>query len=366
MKLLCICPIGIGNYLLFYPACKLLKKYRPEISLHMLALRKPIADLGKGDPLWDKIHIIDPTTAKGLRQKINFIKTMRSESYNASLSFFPSNTWQYNLFPFLAGIPQRYAFRYLFKKMASLSFLNNRFLQNDISLHDVHQNMKLSGLFLRRGVDQEELVFPELCSEKEILQASEMLKGSKLVKVAIHPGSSKEHGMDAKRWAPERFGFLADRICDALGAESLIFGGADELDIKMQTASVMKMPHRIIDPVNLRMTAALMKSCTVCLCNDSGLMHIAACAGTPVFAVFGPTDEKRNGPVGAENIVIRKEMDGFPLWTAANVGKRAVPEGVDPQASLKALTVEEAWGMVEPRVREIGVRGQSSEVRSQK
>jgi hypothetical protein len=43
-------------------------------------------------------------------------------------------------------------------------------------------------------------------------------------------------------------------------------------------------------------------------------------------------------------------MDGFPLWTAATVGVRAVKSGIDPQASLKALSVDEAWEKVMPWV----------------
>jgi hypothetical protein len=41
-------------------------------------------------------------------------------------------------------------------------------------------------------------------------------------------------------------------------------------------------------------------------------------------------------------------MAGFPLWTANNVGVRAVKNGIDPSASLKALSVDEAWEKVEP------------------
>jgi hypothetical protein len=61
MKILCICPIGIGNYLLMYPACCALKKKRPESELHLLALRGAIRDLADGDPLWSGLSVIDPT-----------------------------------------------------------------------------------------------------------------------------------------------------------------------------------------------------------------------------------------------------------------------------------------------------------------
>ena len=348
MKLLCICPIGIGNYLLFYPACKLLKDFRPETELHLLALRKQIADFAEGDPLWERVHIIDPTRERSPGKIASFIWGLRRERFHTSLSFFPSNTWQYNLLPNLCGIPERFAVRYPMKRFQSLSFLNNRLVPIDTSLHDLYQNVNLAGFFLHKDLHKTQLHFPVLCTGAEHQRANEILQSSLPVRIAVHPGSSIEHGMDAKRWAPQKFGALADRICEVLGAEALIFGGPDELQIKEKVASVMKQPHRIMEPLHLQMTAALMKACKLCLCNDSGLMHIAACSGVPVIALFGPTDERRNGPVGSGHLVIRKEMPGFPLWTARNVGARAVPRGVDPQESLNALSVDGAWERVKP------------------
>lgn len=353
MKLLCICPIGIGNYLLFYPACKLLKKYRPDAQLHLLALRKPIAELAAPDPLWDKIHLIDPTKEKNKVKTIKFINSLRKEAYDVSLSFFPSNTWQYNLFPFLCAIPERYNFNYPLKQMQSLSVLNTDKLNIDPELHDVIQNVKLAAHFLDNNLSGDDICFPELYSDHEIEQTKKILGEGAPAYMAIHPGSSVEHGMDAKRWAPERFGLLADRICGTLGVKALIFGGPDELQIKKQVASVMNENCQIIEPQNLRLTAALMKQCALCLCNDSGLMHIAACVGIPVAAVFGPTDEKRNGPWGQGHLILRKEMKGFPLWTAKTVGSRAVPKGVDPMESINALSVDDAWEMVRPWLKKI-------------
>ena len=247
MKLLCICPIGIGNYLLFYPACNLIRSLRPDISLHMLALRNPIADLGNSDPLWDKIHIIDPTRTHDPRHIISFLNDIRSESYDASLSFFPSNKWQYNLLPFVCGIKERFAFNYPMKRISSLSFLNNRKLAIDCSLHDIHQNAALSGLLLECDLHGQKLNFPALFTEKEFADAQEFLRTGLPLKVAVHPGSSREHGMDVKRWAPERFGALADKICETFGAEALIFGGPDEKELKERTAESMKQPFRIVE-----------------------------------------------------------------------------------------------------------------------
>jgi heptosyltransferase-2 len=326
----------------------MLKACRPDLELHLLALRKAIKEFADGDPLWSEIHIMDPSKIHGISKKMAYIKQLASNRFDASLSYFPSNRWEYNLLPFLCRIRERYAFHYHLNRFGSLSFLNNRLLPVDPAHHDLHQNIRLTSLFLHRDLHNRKLMFPPLFSHQEIERAHELLSDSLQVRIAIHPGSSIEHGMDAKRWDADRFGLLADRICERLGAEALIFGGPDELELKKSVASVMKQPHRLIDPVSLKLTSALIAQCTLCLCNDSGLMHCAAVAGVPVAALFGPTDERRNGPVGNGHLILRKQIHGFPLWTARNVGVRYVPKGCDPSSSLKALSVDDAWKMVEP------------------
>ncbi len=342
MKLLCICPIGIGNYLLCYPAWSLLRVYLPDAELHLLALRKQILDLAASDPLWNRVHLIEPTKKQGLAGLASFLSELRRERFDASMSFFPSNTWQYNLLPILAGIKQRLAFRYHLKRYTSLSWLATDHLPVDPGLHDVQQNILMTARWLKRDLSNAPVKFPTLYSEKEWIYAHNLVNEGKTHSIGIHPGSSAEHGMAAKRWPPERFGQLADRICRELGTSALIFGGPDEAQLKRTTAAAMKMPLRIIDPLPLSQTAALLHECKLCLCNDSGIMHLAACSGIPTVALFGPTDERRNGPYGTNHCIIRKQH-GVPLWTAANVGTRGLPAGVDPRKWLMDLSVDEAW-----------------------
>jgi ADP-heptose:LPS heptosyltransferase len=162
MKILCICPIGIGNYLLMYPACLALKKKRPETNLHLLALRQAIRDLAEGDPLWSGITMIDPTRDPSLAKQAAFIRQLWREHYDASLSFFPSNTWQYNLLPYISGVSTRYAFKYPLKQGASLSFLNTRQTPVDPKAHDVNQNFRLVSAFTGKDTGGEPVTFPAL------------------------------------------------------------------------------------------------------------------------------------------------------------------------------------------------------------
>jgi heptosyltransferase-2 len=356
VKILCICPIGIGNYLMCYPAFFALKRRRPEMSLHMLALRHGIAALAQKDPLWDHISAFDPDTlTSGIKEPLSVVFSLRAIRFDASLCFFPSNTWQYYALPFLCGIRRRYGFRYEMKRMSSMSFIGTDLVPADPALHDVLQNLRLAGFFLDEDITGEPVVFPQQFGSEDAAWAAaycaSLPVGTKLV--AVHPGSSVEHGMDVKRWAPERFAGLADEACGLLSARAFIVGSADEANVKNAVAAAMKQKAHVVEPVSVQKTAALLSRCACCIANDSGIMHMAACMGVPTAGIFGPTDEKRNGPYGEKNLVIRRPMPGFPLWTAKNVGDRTIPAGVDPKASLNALTVEDAWGQMKPWLEKI-------------
>jgi ADP-heptose:LPS heptosyltransferase len=211
------------------------------------------------------------------------------------------------------------------------------------------QNMHLAAFFASEPeIARQKPVFPKLFRADEQDKADNLVAAYKQKTfVAVHAGSSADHSMIHKRWPAKRFAALADRICAKMNAAALIVGGTEERDIKQTVVSAMNTPCFIVDALPLGVTSALLSKCALCLCNDSGIMHLASCAGTPTIAIFGPTDEKRNGPAGAHGLVVRKAMSGFPLWTARNVGNRSVSPSIDPGASLKALSVEEAWKQIE-------------------
>jgi heptosyltransferase II len=356
MKTLCICPIGIGNYLMCYPAFAALKRRRPDMRMHMLALRHGIAALAQGDPLWDGIDVFDPDkVSQDIGRPFNVLFRLLGIRFDAGLCFFPSNMWQYYLFPLLCGIRRRYGFRYLNKRLSSMSFLGTDLVPVDVMLHDVRQNMKLAGFFLGEGMDAEQVVFPRQFGpgDEQWARVHYAALSANPKRIAIHPGSSVEHGMEAKRWHPERFAQLADQACRLLSAEAYIVGSADEADVKQRTAAAMNEKAHMVDPVSIQKTAALLSQCTCLIANDSGVMHMAACMGVPTAGIFGPTDETRNGPFGEKHLVIRRPMQGFPLWTVRNVGDRSVAKGVDPRACLDALTAQDAWEQLKPWLKKL-------------
>jgi ADP-heptose:LPS heptosyltransferase len=63
--------------------------------------------------------------------------------------------------------------------------------------------------------------------------------------------------------------------------------------------------------------AALLARCAGYVGGDSGITHLAAAVGTPVVAVFGPTDPRRWAPRGPRVAVVRRPVACQPCsWEA--------------------------------------------------
>ncbi|HKF44871.1 MAG TPA: lipopolysaccharide heptosyltransferase II [Thermoanaerobaculia bacterium] len=102
-----------------------------------------------------------------------------------------------------------------------------------------------------------------------------------------------------KRWPPERFGALSGRLAGRGYACAAVIGpGEEDLAAKASAAAKSPLPvlGRDLDPIGL---AALLARARLAVANDSGPAHLAAAVGTPVVALFGPTDPGRTSPSGA-------------------------------------------------------------------
>jgi ADP-heptose:LPS heptosyltransferase len=117
--------------------------------------------------------------------------------------------------------------------------------------------------------------------------------------VALHAGS----GGASKRWPAPSFGQLAQRIRADGGTPLLIKGPQDA---KVTGDVVAWLADRgqevaVARGLSVGCLAALLGRCGGYVGNDSGVTHLAALAGAPVVALFGPSDPAQWGPLGRGN-----------------------------------------------------------------
>jgi ADP-heptose:LPS heptosyltransferase len=114
-----------------------------------------------------------------------------------------------------------------------------------------------------------------------------------------------------KTWPVERFALTAVQLMEQ-GApfehgRLLILGGPE--DWRAAEPLRRSLPRErwidLTDQNDLLVTYAALKRARLYIGNDSGLMHLAAAAGTPTLGLFGPSDERLYGPWGPNTRVVR-------------------------------------------------------------
>ena len=124
-----------------------------------------------------------------------------------------------------------------------------------------------------------------------------------------------------KTWPPERFIELALRLTAHDGilpkAKIAVIAHYSESE-KAAPILAGLPPERTIDLVGdlpLLSIYSCLKRAAFVVCNDSGLMHMAASSGAPTLGLFGPSNEEHYGPWGINCESIRgdkKYEDAIP------------------------------------------------------
>ncbi len=119
--------------------------------------------------------------------------------------------------------------------------------------------------------------------------------------VGLNLGASRPH----KCWPTEYFAQLAELLYNEDGVVSVLIGSPEERPLSQTVQQQVTVP--VIDAVGHTTVAqlpALIARCDVVVSADSGPMHVAAAADTPVVALIGPTFPHLTGPYGDNNIVL--------------------------------------------------------------
>ena len=157
---------------------------------------------------------------------------------------------------------------------------------------------------------------------------------------------------ETKRWPPQHFAEAADQLAEA-GIPIVFMGGPAE---RPETRAVMaRMRTKSVDltgqtPVGL--LPSLLRRAAVLVTNDSGPMHIAAAVGTPVVALFGPTDPVRTGPYGRGHVVLSNPVECRPCF------RRECSRAVTLEC-LTGVTSEQVVRAVQQQLGRVGTSGSS-------
>ena len=146
-----------------------------------------------------------------------------------------------------------------------------------------------------------------------IMEGGEFFGEKEKRTVVINPGA-KSH---IKRWGVKNYAGLLKKFDRRQGYRVIMVGGKEDsgmikdiLDISGACAIDLS------GKTTIGALYELIKHSDVLITNDSGPMHIASAAGTPTVAIFGPSNEKKYGPLAPGSFVLTPEVDCRPCEKA--------------------------------------------------
>jgi N-acetylglucosaminyldiphosphoundecaprenol N-acetyl-beta-D-mannosaminyltransferase len=156
-------------------------------------------------------------------------------------------------------------------------------------------------------------------------------------RVVLHAGSG---GYSlARRWDPVYFAQVADTLQREHNAQVIIVGGSDdnaaEVDAHMETT-----PLNLAGKTTLPQLAGVIQQADLFIGADSGVMHIASATGTPIIAVFGPSNHRAWSPwtPNGQSLVVRSGPLCSPCsYVDHHIGLR---EGCPARTCMRMVTPE--------------------------
>lgn len=322
----------IGDGVMSLAALEALRARYPAAEIVLVA--KPwVSELYWHLPSVNRQIVYDPKkTHKGPHGFWKLARQLRTEKFDAAILF--QNAFHAAWMAWCARIPERVGYA----RDGRSALLTDAVAPPPPAAYG-HQSCYYLQLLFRAGLidgyePARELRLRVQEPEKEWARrhlARNGLAGPRFL-VGIHPGAF--YG-PAKRWLMPRFGQVADRLIGAMHADVLIFGSRAEQPLAEEIARAMKhTPVVLSGETSLRQLMALLAQCRLVLTNDSGPMHLAAALGLPVVAVFGSTDERATGPIGARTRVVKRAVACSPC------GLRECP--IDLRC-MKSVTVDDVY-----------------------
>jgi heptosyltransferase-2 len=322
----------VGDTILTYPTLEALKRRFPNSGISIL-IPGHLSDLWKTSPHVDEIISFQKRRGIGsVFEDLRISRLLKKKGFDLGVILPRSFRSAFQMF--LAGIPIRIGYQ---DEGRSLLLTHGILRKGELlRSHRVHYYQELLGLFGR--IDG--LSSPRLhLMEEDRKWAEEVLKGQGLLDgrplIGINPGAA--YGL-AKCWHPDRFAQLGRRLFQKWKASVLIFGRAEEQEMADRILKDLgEAGFNLTGKTGLLQLAALLERCRLLISNDTGTMHVAAAVGTPVVAIFGPTDPMATGPCGEGHVVVKREVSCSPCF------KRICPTD---HRCMEMITVDEVEEVV--------------------
>lgn len=293
-SILIIKPCCIGDVLLATPVVAILRRAFPEARL----------DFAVGPWSWAMVEnnphldsIVDcGQVGSGVsyfwREYLDLARRIRKGGYDAC--FVLDRSPLITLLPILAGIPQRVGLDSHGRGFSLTVRVPVAGVKHEAELY--LDTLRAVGIEINRP----RLEFYPTEGDRRYARGllEEQTRNNEQAVVVVHPSGGVNPGMSisAKRWPPERFSRLADHLIEE-GFQVFLVGGLGDEPIAEAVKGAMR--SQVLDltgKLSWGQLGALLEEADLFIGHDTGAMHLAVAVGTPVVAIFGPSDPRMYGP----------------------------------------------------------------------
>lgn len=296
----------VGDAVLTLPAISSVRLTFPQSTIAILA-KSWVAEIFNSNADIDEIITHDDSNYAGILGKWRLIRLLKRKGFDLAICL--PNAFGAALLVYMAGIPLRLGYNTDGRGILLTHAVNRN--KRILRRHQIDYHLEMLGA-LGFTLAERTLNLNVLAEEKEgARQILERLGvGQSDLTIGINPGAT--YG-PTKRWFPDRYAALADKLIDDFGVKVLIFGSQNDNNIALQ---VIKNSKRnlinLAGQTTLTQAKAMIGRCRLFITNDSGLMHVASALKVPVVAIFGSTNPETTSPFGERNVVIRKDIPCSP------------------------------------------------------
>jgi ADP-heptose:LPS heptosyltransferase len=283
-------------------------------------LEPPSRVLLEHNPLVSQLIVAPARKAFGWTRAWSALRAARAQRYEAALDF--QGLWKSAAWARLSGARRVIGWERAARREAGSEVLLHETVTRIGSGHVIDKNLALLGPLGIDAVGLREFPLPFSAEAVAHVDAGlQGLGGDGLV--VLNPGG----GWASKLWPPERFGELA-RELRRLGLHPLVSWGPGEEELADRVvaasggAAARSFPTTLLDYVEIARRARLVVAA------DTGPLHLACAVGTPVVALFGPTEPARNGPFAADDVVVRRTPACAPCYSRKCARHTGVMDGI--------------------------------------
>jgi heptosyltransferase-2 len=300
----------IGDTILTIPFLRNLRRAEPDAYIAWV-VAPGSSEVVNGIPYVDEFIYWDPVTihadSRGTHRtfgdKLEFIRALRSFRFDKV--YVLKRSFGSALMGFFSGARHRIGFATEGRGFLLTNRVKYRHDQHEVqNFLDVLRADQIPVVddYLEAWLSMEERNFASNFFQEAGVAPGELVIG-------IHPFAANP----PRAWHLDNFSELARQLQERYNARILFLGGPrDQEALPAIRAALPKPPLEAVGTTSLRQTMALLARCQLMVCNDSGIMHLAASLRVPLVVLFGPQSPVKFGPWGESSRVVSKQFPCSP------------------------------------------------------